>query len=288
MEPSEFTHGHTGERVAFSGDYSATCCATVKQLTAGESFPNCSEHGETNWSLIPPFVQTDWSTAALVAHWKHLRSQRAHVVLAQGATLGRASVYGISPSGITSEEAFGTPRLQSYPDILLQAAIIVPGDKTSEGHMIEAVGPAWFEILKQLERDPAFLYRFSEYDREFEELIAGAYKRDGWPEVVLTPRRGDKGRDIIASKPGFASIRFVDQVKAYAPNHRVTADDVRALVGVLTLEPNISKGIVTTTSQFAPGIEKDKNIRRLMPFRLELRDGKQLSNWLLKICKTNS
>ena len=164
----------------------------------------------------------------------------------------------------------------------------MPGNKTSEGQMIEAVGPAWFEILKQLERDPTFLFRFKEYDREFEELIAGAYKREGWPEVILTPRSNDRGRDIIASKPGFGSVRFIDQVKAYAPNHRVTANDVRALIGVLTLEQNVSKGIVTTTSQFAPGIEKDENIKRLLPYRLELKNGKQVRDWLLRLYKSDS
>ncbi len=35
-----------------------------------------------------------------------------------------------------------------------------------------------------------------------EKRIAGAYERAGYPEVVLTPRSGDAGRDIIATKPG--------------------------------------------------------------------------------------
>jgi restriction system protein len=137
-------------------------------------------------------------------------------------------------------------KVQAYPEILLQTAITVPGDKINEGQIIEAVTPAWFEIIKQLERDPEFLYRFSENPRKFEELIAGAYERDGWGEVVLTPQSNDKGRDIIASKPGFGSVRFIDQVKAYTPNHRVTANDIRAMIGVLTIEQNVSKGIVTT------------------------------------------
>ncbi|MBI2360629.1 MAG: restriction endonuclease [Deltaproteobacteria bacterium] len=67
--------------------------------------------------------------------------------------------------------------------------------------------------------------------RKLEEIIAGAYEREGWPEVVLTPRSGDRGRNVIATKPGIGSIRIIDQVKAYAPDHPVTADEVRAVLG---------------------------------------------------------
>jgi restriction system protein len=284
MMPSESTHGRTGQVISLSGAYRALCCGAVRQLTAGESFPKCPEHGETEWDWIPPspFVQNDWGTAALVAHWRHLQSQWTRAAIAQTLSLGQTVTPG------TGEVLISGSKAEAYPGILLQAAIIVPGNRVSEGVMIEAVGPAWFEIIKQLERDPKFLYRFSDYDREFEELIAGAYEREGWPEVILTPRRGDKGRDVIASKPGFGSVRFIDQVKAYSPNHFVTADDVRALIGVLTLDQNVSKGVVTTTSQFAPGIEKDENIKRLMPFRLELRDGKSLCDWLLALYKPKS
>ena len=56
------------------------------------------------------------------------------------------------------------------------------------------------------------------------------------------------------------------------------ADDVRALAGVLLRDQNVSKGIVTTTSTFAPGIEEE--MKALIPYRLELKDGKQLREWL--------
>jgi restriction system protein len=284
MMPNESTHGRTGEMISLSGDYRALCCGAVKQLTVGQSFPKCPEHGETEWDWIPPspFVQNDWGTAALVAHWRHLQSQWTHAAVAQSVAHGQIVTPGTGEALITGYKADTT-----YPEILLQAAIVVPGDKINEGQIIEAVAPAWFEILKQLERDPGFLYGFSKYDRKFEELIAGAYEQDGY-EVILTPRSGDKGRDVIASKPGFVSVPFIDQAKAYTPNHRVTANDVRAMIGVLTLEQNVSKGIVTTTSQFAPGIEKDENIKRLVPFRLELRDGKRLRDWLLALYKPKS
>jgi restriction system protein len=52
------------------------------------------------------------------------------------------------------------------------------------------------------------------------------------------------------------------------------------MVGVLTLESNVSKGLITTTSTFAPGILKDSDIGRRMPYRLELRDREILLDWL--------
>ena len=60
MKPSESTHGRTGEMVSFSGDYRALCCGAVKQLSVGQSFPKCPEHGETEWDWIPPFVQAGY------------------------------------------------------------------------------------------------------------------------------------------------------------------------------------------------------------------------------------
>jgi restriction system protein len=166
-------------------------------------------------------------------------------------------------------------------EVLLQAAVVLTGEKSEEGQLIQGVGLAWFAILKELERDPQFLHRLDW--RTLEELIAGAYREDGWPEVILTPRSGDGGKDIIATKPGIGSIRIIDQVKKYKPEHRVSADDVRALLGVLSLNPNVSKGIVTTTSSFAPGIRTDPQIVSFMPHRLELKDGQTLNAWLHEI-----
>jgi restriction system protein len=162
------------------------------------------------------------------------------------------------------------------PELVIPAAILELGDKVEEGQLIRAVALSWFEILRALERDPTFLYQL--HWHKFEEVIAGAYKQDGWRDVILTPRSGDGGRDIIVSKPGFGAIKFIDQVKAYKPGHRVTAEEVRAIMGVLSRDPNVSKAIVTTTATFAPGIEKEWH--NFMPFRLELRDGVTTREWL--------
>jgi restriction system protein len=75
-----------------------------------------------------------------------------------------------------------------------------------------------------------------------------------------------------------STIRIVDQVKRYAPHRKVIANDVRALAGVLLRDRDVSKGIVTTTSDFAPGIQKE--FAPLMPSRIELKNGQVLKEWL--------
>jgi hypothetical protein len=38
-------------------------------------------------------------------------------------------------------------------------------------------------------------------------------KKAGFEEVILTPRSGDHGRDVIATKKALGTIRVIDQVK---------------------------------------------------------------------------
>ncbi len=111
-------------------------------------------------------------------------------------------------------------------------------------------------------------------------MVAAAFDRAGYDEVILTPRSGDHGRDVIAIKKGIGSVRIIDSVKAHKPGHLVRYDYVRALAGVLLGDHQASKGIITTTSGFAPGIEKDPFLKPLMPYRLELMDGKALQKWI--------
>ncbi len=61
----------------------------------------------------------------------------------------------------------------------------------------------------------------------------------------------------------------------------ITPNDVRALLGVLERDRNVSKGIVTTTGEFAPGVYDE--FKDFMPHRLELRNGTQLKEWLMEI-----
>lgn len=102
--------------------------------------------------------------------------------------------------------------------------------------------------------------------------------------MILTPQSGDRGRDVIAVKRGLGSIRVIDQVKAYKAGHFVTADDVRALMGVLQGD-GASKGFLTTTSDFAPKLQEDPLIVPFMPSRLELINGKALLGRLEELTK---
>lgn len=154
------------------------------------------------------------------------------------------------------------------------SAIVKTQDKTKEGTIISLLAPAYARLLKELREDPSIIYQIDPF--VWEEIIAGAYEKEGFDEVILTPRSGDLGRDVIAIKKGLGSVKFIEQVKAYKPGHIVTANEVRALLGVLHAEQDVSKGVFTTTSKFAPKVADDCLIKPFLPYRLELVDGDRL------------
>ena len=176
-------------------------------------------------------------------------------------------------------EATGT--VIAATNLLLQT-VVVAGDRTAEGQLIEAVTLPWLDIIEQLKNDPTLAYQIP--PRMWEEIVAGAYKKAGFDEVTLTPSSGDLGRDIIAVKRGLGSVRVIDQVKAYKPGHLVIANDVRALMGVLQGD-GASKGFLTTTSDFAPKIREDPLIKPFIPSRLDLINGSMLLKRLEELVK---
>lgn len=172
--------------------------------------------------------------------------------------------------------------IRAEPQVLIKAILSLE-KKTDEGRLVRAVLRPWHDIIEILIKDPNAAFQFTA--EQWEHIIAGIYKESGFDEVILTPRSGDFGRDVIAVKKGVGQVRVIDQVKAYAPEHRVTANDVRALVGVLQLD-GATKGFLTTTAEFAPGIYTDPLIAPLMPSRLELVDGQKLLKRLTTKYKT--
>jgi len=173
---------------------------------------------------------------------------------------------------------FAASQKESLPGILLAAEVVESKDCQEPGRLITAISAPWFKIVDLIRTDPDAIYKIDPF--KWEEIIAGAYEAAGFDEVILTPRSGDLGRDVIATMHGYGRIRIFDQVKAYKPGHRVPAHDVRALLGVINGGQNVSKGVITTTSTFAPGVEKDPYLAPYMPYRLELKGRDELLKWL--------
>jgi restriction system protein len=169
------------------------------------------------------------------------------------------------------------PNSKTFSPLSVES-VVIPKTKTAEGLLIESVSVAWGAIAKRV------LGNWSEASsippRVWEEIVAGAYKKHGFDEVVLTPRSNDHGRDIIATKYGLGSIRILGSVKAYRPGHLITKEEVHALMGVLALDPNASKGLFTTTSDFAPRLLDDPRLALAVPHRIELMNGEKLRAWL--------
>ena len=59
-----------------------------------------------------------------------------------------------------------------------------------------------------LKDNPRLAFEIPSY--KWEELIAAAFDYAGYDEVILTPRSGDHGRDVIATKNGIGAIRIID------------------------------------------------------------------------------
>ncbi|GMP02779.1 restriction endonuclease [Bradyrhizobium sp. TM239] len=155
--------------------------------------------------------------------------------------------------------------------------LIVPERQTSEGLLIKSYAGVWVEIAQRLGEDWNLAFQLN--DRQWEEMLAGAMSADGY-EVILTPRSGDHGRDVIAVKHGVGCIRILGSMKAYAPNRLVDRAHVHEMLGVLATEANVSKGIIATTSDFAPRIEEAPGMKDVLPYRLELINGIHLRRWL--------
>lgn len=175
---------------------------------------------------------------------------------------------------VDSGGGIGVPTVERVVHSLALNGIVETQEEVREGNVVVALVPAWDAVIRLLKSDSQALCQLPA--EKWEELVAASYEQAGFDEVILTPRSGDLGRDVIATKRGYWSVRIIDQVKAYKPDHLVTANDVRALVGVLYADQNASKGVVTTTSDFAPKLKDDPLLKPLMPYRLELVNGTSL------------
>ncbi len=216
----------------------------------------------------PPFpVGHANADVAIQAAWAQQQAEHAHMAAAATSSNGMPFVL----------------QQQAMIPSLTVTSLIIPEGKTPDGLLVESTSAIWNGIAKILGDDWSLAYQIP--PERWEEIVAGAFKNDGYDEVILTPRSHDHGRDVIAIKRGMGCVKVLGSVKAYAPDHLVPYDAVRALMGVIASERDTSKGIITTTSDFPPLIEKDPLIAPLLPTRIELVNGIKLQQWLRDLSK---
>ncbi len=211
-----------------------------------------------------PVVPTDMAIEALIKHWG--ARSTGHVFSAEASTTVTFAPLAVAGEAKTSPP----PDPKDVLPTLVTQTLIIPESKDTEGLLIREVTIAWQEIVKLIIQNPTLMYQID--SRKWEEIIAGSYEAAGY-KLKLTPRSGDFGRDVIAYREGFGSLRFIESVKRYTPGHAVPADDVRALLGVLLSDQKATKGIISTTWQFAPKVGEDPSIMPHIPYRLELVNG---------------
>lgn len=108
-------------------------------------------------------------------------------------------------------------------------------------------------LLDQILRSPESMRALTA--RDFERFIATLIDRLGFHDVVITPRSGDQGRDVLATKTLHGiPILFAFECKRYRPDSPVGPDILRALLGTITHGPTkANKGVLVTTSTFTSG-----------------------------------
>lgn len=160
--------------------------------------------------------------------------------------------------------------LYSFDD---KSRLFVPEKKK----LITGIESGILLLLSEIERSPKII--FSIKSREFEELIAYVFKRNGF-EVQLTKQTRDGGRDIIALKQDLGiPVKFIIECKRWANNRPVSVDIVRALYGV-QMQEGANKSVVATTSYFSPEAKEFATCINTTKWHMSLKDHQDVMGWL--------
>lgn len=126
---------------------------------------------------------------------------------------------------------------------------VVPADALGDLKRVEF---APLVLLDRALRNPQIMRLLR--SREFEGFIAALIEQLGFEDVILTPRSGDQGRDVLATKRVHGiPIMFAFECKRYAPEKPVGPEIARALLGTIAHgHTRASKGVIVTTSYFTP------------------------------------
>jgi len=86
----------------------------------------------------------------------------------------------------------------------------------------------------------------------FEKLVGSLYEKMGY-NIKITPRSRDGGVDVYALRDSDAGRqRLAIQCKHY-PGRPVDVAIAREMVGVLSVQPDVTKGVIVTTGSFTSG-----------------------------------
>lgn len=75
--------------------------------------------------------------------------------------------------------------------------MIIPEGKTPSGLLIRSTSAIWNSIANALGDDWSLAFQIP--PERWEEIVAGAFKNDGYDEVTLTPRSRDHGEMLSRS-----------------------------------------------------------------------------------------
>ncbi len=111
-------------------------------------------------------------------------------------------------------------------------------------------------LLDQVLRNPEIMRRLGA--RDFEGFVAALLEQIGFEDVILTPRSGDDGRDVLATKRVHGlTVLCAFECKRYSFDRPVGPEIARALLGtILHGSTRATKGVLVTTSHFTPAARR--------------------------------
>jgi len=160
-----------------------------------------------------------------------------------------------------------------------ESRIFVPEQK----NIITGLQSGIITLLNKIESSPNIVYSIK--SREFEELIAYVFKKEGF-DVQLTKKTRDGGRDIIALKNDLGiPLKYIIECKRWANDRPVSVDIVRALYGV-QMQEGANKSVVATTSYFSPEAKNFATSIETTKWQMSLKDHQDIMKWLVDANKS--
>jgi restriction endonuclease Mrr len=213
-------------------------------------------------------IGAHWAMVVTTSHFSDsaLRYARGHEPL---RLIDRAALHELALRArlVTEDRASGfLYRLQNLKLHQLGHIEIIGGDNVVQSagglHLPREFLSALVQVeqipLRAIEivmRDPRHLTSLS--PRQFEEFIAEIVDKLGFCDILLTPRSGDGGKDVIATRTiNGIPLTFYFECKKYAEGNKVQLDTLRALLGTVAHDSRKANiGVLVTTSTFTRGCQ---------------------------------